>query len=322
MARLMARRLVVIPLVLILIHFLGFAYAHVARPLRAARNPSLAGLIEPSPLLPAYSDYVQGVFHLDFGQVPGSNAPIVEVVAQAGLASLGLLGVAAFASCTGGITAGLMATHRAPPRTANWLTALSTGGLAMPTFYLGTLLILAMLYVTISGVSGTSTPLPTRGFGWDAHLVLPVLTLMLRPMVQVAQVTSALLVQELRKDYVMAARGFGYRWRHILRRLAMRNVWAQIVLTINNTLRFLVGELIVVEFLFAWPGIGKLMANTLVPSQISTQASSPMFLNPPVVAALLTVLATLFLSADFVSAIVIRSVDPRLGDLQVEVSRA
>jgi peptide/nickel transport system permease protein len=319
MTRLIVRRLLLIPLILLVVHFLGFSYAHVARPLRAARNPSLAGLIVPTPLLPAYRTYLVNSVGLDFGSMPGSGAPILEVVARAGLISVGLLAIAIGVSCAAGIGIGLSATRRSPPRTANWLTAIATGGLAMPTFYLGTLLIITMIYLTMSGATGSSTPLPTRGYGWDLHLILPVFTLMLRPTVQVAQVTSALLVQELRKDYITAARGFGYRWGHILRRLAMRNILAQVVLAMNNTFRFMVGELIVVEHLFAWPGVGHLIASTLVPAQISTQSSSPMFLDPPVVASMLTVLAAVFLCADLGATVLVRSVDPRLALLRTEV---
>lgn len=319
MARQITRRLLLIPLILVAIHALGFGYAHIARPLRAARNPSLAGMIQPSPVIPAYTEYMQGVLNLDFGAVPGSDQPILTVIGQAGIASLGLLTIAIVVSCIVGLLLGIAATHRNPPRTANWLTVLATGGFSMPTFYLGTLLVLGLLYLTISGVTGGEMLLPTSGFGWDIHLVPPVLTLMLRPVVQVAQVTSALLVQELRKDYVVAARGFGFKWGRILRHVAMRNVLAQIVLAINNTLRFLVGELIIVEFLFSWPGLGRLIALTLVPVQISTQSSSPMFLDPPVVAAMLTVLATIFLSADFVVALLTQVMDPRLNISPTEV---
>jgi ABC-type dipeptide/oligopeptide/nickel transport system permease component len=314
MGRLITRRLVFLLPLLFLIHFLGFSYAHVARPLRAARNPSLAALIEPSPLLPTYGEYVDRAFHLDFGVVPGGHTPIHIVVFKAAQASLALLSIALSTGTILGVILGYLATKREPPRTASWLTYISTWGQSLPTFYLGTLFILAMLYITISGLTlDGETPLPTRGFGWDLHLVLPVLTLSLRPIVQIAQVTSGLLVQELRKDYIKVSRGFGHRWGHILRSHAMRNVLAQIILSVSNTSRFVVGELIIVEYLYAWPGIGRMISLALVPSQISTNSSAPMFLDPPVVAAMLTVLAALFLCIDFISIVVVRTVDPRLS---------
>jgi ABC-type dipeptide/oligopeptide/nickel transport system permease component len=75
----------------------------------------------------------------------------------------------------------------------------------------------------------------------------------------------------------------------------------------------MVGELVVVEWLFSWPGLGRLLAWTLVPSLSSSPAQQALFLDPPVLAALLTVLAALFLTADFVSALLARASDPRLG---------
>ena len=134
MGRLISRRLIFLIPILFLIHFLGFSYAHVARPLRAARNPSLAGLIEPSPLIPRYSAYIENAFHLDFGVVPGSGTPILTAVWQAGTASFALLLTTLGTSCILGVLLGFFVTKREPPRTANWLTYISTWGLTLPTF--------------------------------------------------------------------------------------------------------------------------------------------------------------------------------------------
>jgi len=75
----------------------------------------------------------------------------------------------------------------------------------MPSFYIGSLLIFVSVYYVIRSSPGTDPPFPLDGFGWDKHLVLPVLALMARPTVQLAQVTAGLLSEELRKQYVIAA---------------------------------------------------------------------------------------------------------------------
>ncbi len=318
MSRFLLRRLAIIPIALIVINFFGFAYAHIARPLRAARNPSLIGLTEPTPLLPVYADYVERVVRADFGVIPSSGEALTRVVARAGVASLGLLALAMMLSSLLGILLGILATRTDPPHTARWLTALSTAGLALPTFYLGALFTIGVIYLIMGG-AGTDF-IPIRGFGWDKHLILPVLTLIPRPTVQIAQVTSGLLVEELKKDYVKASRGFGHRWAYILRHLAMRNAWAQIILTMSGTFRFMIGELIVVEFLFGWPGIGRLLALTLVPARLSSSSSSPLFLDPPVVAAMLTVLAALFLLVDLLASTFIRLIDPRLAVVKEDMA--
>jgi ABC-type dipeptide/oligopeptide/nickel transport system permease component len=96
---------------------------------------------------------------------------------------------------------------------------------------------------------------------------------------------------------------------------ALRNVISPVIVTIAGALRLLVAELIVVEWLFSWPGLGNLLAQTLIPSQTITMSStgdSILFLNPAVVAAVLGVFAAMFLLADVIASAMGRAFDPRL----------
>jgi ABC-type dipeptide/oligopeptide/nickel transport system permease component len=79
---------------------------------------------------------------------------------------------------------------------------------------------------------------------------MPILVLMIRPTVQLAQLTAGMLVEEFERQYVIAARSLGHSWRQIRLKDAFRNVYAPIVLAVAGSLRLLVGELIVVEWLF------------------------------------------------------------------------
>lgn len=93
----------------------------------------------------------------------------------------------------------------------------------------------------------------------------------------------------------------------------MFNVLAPIILTIAGSFRLLVGELIVVEWLFNWPGLGNLLASALVPGTLSSSlGSTPLFLSPPVVAAVVTIFAAMFLIVDLIASVAVRIVDPRL----------
>lgn len=325
MIRFILRRLAILPAAALLVHFLGFSYAHLARPLRAARNPFIASVIESDPLLPTYRGYLQDAFHLDFGTMPTSPSvqePILSVIAEAGLATLGLLAIALILSSLLGLCLGLLAVRPNPPRVSNWLTILSTVGLAMPSFYIGSLFVLASLTYLLRGGYGTQLVLPIKGFGWDRHLVLPILALMARPTVQIAQVTAELLMDELAKQYVVAARSVGHTWRAIRWRLALRNIVAAVILSIGGSVRLLVGELIVVEWLFEWPGLGRLLALTLIPAATSTPTQEPLFLDPRIVSVVLVVFASLFLITDFITAILVRLSDPRLRTLEEEPSHA
>jgi peptide/nickel transport system permease protein len=315
MIRFILQRLAVLPVAALLVHFLGFSYAHMARPLRAARNPFIASVIETQPLLPTYKSYFQDALHLDFGDIPvspGVQESLATSITRASVSSLGLLAIALVLSALLGLTLGLLAVRPDPPRLANWLTFVSTLGLAMPSFYIGSLFVLASLTYLLRGGYGTQLILPIKGFGWDRHLVLPVLALMARPIVQIAQVTAELLKDELGKQYVVAARSVGFTWRAIRWRLALRNILAAVILSIAGSVRLLVGELIVVEWLFEWPGLGRLLALTLIPAATSTPTQEPLFLDPRIVSAVLMVFAALFLLTDFIAAILVRVSDPRL----------
>ena len=309
LSRFLLRRVLVFPLALLLANFFGFAYAHLARAAQAARNPYFTQGTSGS-LLDAYGGYLAGMAHLDFGQMP-NGVSVPAALAATGAASLGLLALALVGSVALGLVLGLGSTRVSPPGVAGWLQALSTVGLAMPSFYLGSLLILASVAVALSGVGRL---FPTQGFGWDSHLVYPLVSLMLRPTVQIAHITATLLSEQLREQYVLAARSFGHPWRAIRWRLALRNIYAAVTLSVAGSFRLLLGELIVVEWLFNWPGIGRLFAVTLIPNLSSSAGGSvaPGYLNPPLVAAILTISTALFLLSDFGASVVARGADPRL----------
>lgn len=143
-------------------------------------------------------------------------------------------------------------------------------------------------------------------------MVFPVVALMVRPTVQIAQVTGTLLTEELQKTYVFAARSLGHTWTMIKRRLAFRNVLAPVMLTIAGSLRTLVTDLILVEWLFFWPGVGRFLASALIPAGRTDMASSPYLLHPEFTTALLASVTLIFLAADFVASVLVRIFDPRL----------
>jgi peptide/nickel transport system permease protein len=322
MSRYILRRLALIPLVLIAVNFFGFAYAHLVQPGQLVRNPFLAVMTGPTPVLPAYLGYLRGMLHGDLGALPPAGAPLGPIIVEATIASLGLLAVALILSVLVGLGLGVRAV-RTPGQhgrtgtsesagIAPWLTISTTIGLAMPSFYIGSLLIMATLAYLIWGP--TTAVLPVQGFGWDLHLVLPALVLAARAVAQIAQMSSALLAAELDKMYVVAARSVGQPWRAIRGRHALRNVAAPIAVVVFAAVRLMVAELIIVEWLFSWPGLGRLLAWTLIPPAI-TSAPRPMFLYPPALAGVLTMMAFILLLADLASGLVARAFDPRLRDV-------
>lgn len=311
MIRFVLRRLLIFPVAVLLANFIGFAFAFSVAPIVLSSNPYSRGQIGLPPIFQEYGQYLQAVFRGDFGTTyTGESVP--SVILRFGPASLGLIGIALILSMLIGVSLGRLAVRQGRPGVAPWLTVISTVGLASPSFYIAVLFIVLFLMVYLYTDLGRL--IPFQGFGWDAHLILPTLALMIQPTVKIAQVTGGLLSEELERQYVTAALSFGHSFQNIKRRLAFRSILASVSLTVAASLRLMVAELIIIERLFNWPGVGKLIASALTPG---THASE--FLAPPMVAALLAVLVAVFLLTDFCAMFLARLIDPRLRmDVETE----
>src|SRR5512145_671087 len=184
MIRFILQRLLIIPLVLILLVVLAYGYAHVVQWDYASRYPQLYYQLKvirqrPQSFAEAFPPYAQGLLRGDLGQLRnGEN--IAAVLGQAAVASMGLLALGLAISVPVGMGLGILAARWQRQHPARWLTLLATTGLAMPSFYVGSLLILASVAYALWSRDGKGLPLPLAGFGWDRHLVMPLLALMVR----------------------------------------------------------------------------------------------------------------------------------------------
>ncbi len=317
MLRLILLRIVDNHVALVLVNFAAYSYAIVAQSIQRAQNPYGSSEEGLPPVVPAYLDYVQRLLGGDPGDMPvGVSETVVEAVVDALGASLGLLAVAFVLSVVVGLVLGMAAVRVETGWIRQWLVPLSAVGLAMPSFYVGALAVMALVALVIRQGEGAVSPLPMQGFGWDNHLVLPVLALMVRPTVQVASMTAGLLSGELTQQYIVAARSRGNSWQRVRWRHALRLVLGPVILAVAGSLRLLIAELIVVEWLFGWPGLGRLLAVALIAPRVAGPGfidESQFFLYPPLVAALLVVFTLLFLLVDSLALVLARASDPRLG---------
>ena len=306
MLRFLLRRLGLIPVILVVANFFGFYFAFSIAPVVSTSNPYAQKNLDVPPVLPEYLNYMSHVAQGDFGTTfNGEN--VIEAIARVSMASLGLIGIALTLSIFLGIILGRLAVRRNRTGVSTWLTFTSTIGLALPSFYVATLLIAQFLFIFLYATTGNTSIIPFQGFGWDAHLILPVLALTFQPTVKIAQVTGSLLSEELEKQYVTASLSFGHSFKSLKNKFAFRSILAPILLTIASSLRLMLAELIIIERLFNWPGLGRLIASAL---SISSQSQD--VLSPPLIAALLTVLVGLFLLVDLFATTFSRIIDPRL----------
>lgn len=305
MLRFILRRLLTFPFIILLANFIGFAFAFYFEPVVSSSNPYISGETILPPIFPEYFAYLSKFANLDFG-LTYNGEPVLVAIARLSLNSFGLVALALILSIVLGIFLGRLAVRRDSMKVSAWLTVLSTLGLASPGFYIAILLITLFLLITIYG---PGVVIPFQGFGWDAHLILPVLVLMVQPTVKIAQVTGGALVDELQKPYVKAGISFGLTFNAMKNRFAFRSVVAPILQAVAYSARLMVAELIIIERLFNWPGLGKFIGTVLQPA---TGFGATTVLTPSTMAALLTVLVLIFLLIDLLTILIARMVDPRL----------
>lgn len=323
MLRYIFRRLLLLPVAMLLLNFAGYAYAYFAAAVQQSLNPFGAASAKTVSIWQAYAAYLRGALAGDLGVLPNiAQEPVGAAMLKASGASLGLLALAFLLSIAIGVALGFAAVRHNPPAVAGWLLPVSALGLAAPSFLIGALAIGILLLLMFRGGPDARLLIPTQGYGWDAHLILPLLALTVRPAAQISQVVSGLLLAELQMQYVVAAVSRGTPWRIIRWRHVLRNFLAPALLAAAGSFRLIIGELVLVEWLFAWPGLGRLLAFTLLPPSSATaiglSGEKPVFLHPPLVAALITVFGLLFLAADTLAGGAARAVDPRLRAPELE----
>lgn len=211
----------------------------------------------------------------DLGTVPtvSGDRPVWEVAKFAYKNSLGLLGMAFLAAVPLGFIIGLLAalTRR---KSREYTLLLSTLiGISLPSFTLAVLLQQAGIKYT---VTFGSRLVSMGGYAWDfQHLLLPLLVLIARPMAYITRTTYISLSTILEEDYIRTAFAKGLTLSRTVIVHALRNLGISVLTGIGISLRFSLGVLPIVEFIFAWPGLGLSTLEAIshrIPLQVATLA--------------------------------------------------
>ncbi len=207
------------------------------------------------PLIVQYGAYVADLARLDFGESLVQRAPVVRILAERIPYTLALAAGAMLVALGVGIPVGIAMAVWRGSLLERGLSVFVLAGQSLPTFWSGILMILFF------GVS--LGWLPTSGAdGLDA-LVMPSLALGAVTMSTFARMTRISVLDEISRDYVMAARARGLSragavWRHVLRNAASPVVTV-VALEVGN----LLAGAVIVETVFAWPGIGQLAIQSI-----------------------------------------------------------
>ncbi len=215
------------------------------------------------PLLAQYWRWADGVLHGDLGQSLVMERPIAPVLREALARSMTLAVVSMTIVALLGVASGMLAAvsrGRWPDHAVSLLAYL---GIALPEFYWG--LILILVFASGLGV------LPSSGAGEmsngvgdvAAHLVLPVATLTLALLAHVSRLTRASMIEVLDSAYVKAARARGLPERTVILGHALRNALLPSITILAQDFGSLIGGIVAVEAVFAYPGLGRLLVFSL-----------------------------------------------------------
>jgi peptide/nickel transport system permease protein len=260
------------------------------------------------PLPEQYLTWIAGVVHGDFGRSMIDGSLVTRHITDRLPATLELTVTAILMGVLISIPLGVTGALRRGSKLDHALTALSVGGFAIPGFWLGLMLILIFsVQLQAWGMpflpsGGVMTPGMTGGDLLDriAHLILPATVLSFVYLSIWSRFTRSSMLEVLSQDYVRTARAKGMGERRVVYLHALRNAVIPLVTLVGLELPSLVAGGLIVEVVFSWPGIGKLLYERALQTDYSTVLGITTF------AALLVVLGNLL--ADFLYALL----DPRI----------
>lgn len=245
------------------------------------------------PVLAQYLAFVGRAARGDFGDSWRQQRPALAAVLERLPATLALTGAALGLAIVGGGLLGVIAAARVGGWIDAGVRAVAVVGQSIPGFWLGTLAIL--FFAVRLGW------LPASGFDGPRSLLLPAATLAAQPAATIARLLRASLVATLGQDYVRTARGKGLGGGAVVVGHGLRNAVLPVLGYVGFQVGFLLGGAVVVEAVFAYPGVGRLALGAVQDRDL------------PLVQAFVVVLAALVVGVGLVIDGVARLLDPRLG---------
>lgn len=257
------------------------------------------------PLLTQYVEYLGGLVHGDLGVSIRYNAPVADLVGERLPWTMLLVGTAITLAIVMGWAAGVHSGWRRGEAVDRGLLAVSLGLKGFPVFFVGSLaLVLFAVKLGWFPLAGTSTPFSELGLlarivDVGHHLALPALVLALEFAASQYLVMRAGMVGELGADYLLLGRAKGLRDRRLKYRYAARNALLPAVTLAALHVSFAVTGAILVETVFAYQGMGRLVFEAVA------------FRDYPTLQACFLVLTLMVLTVNFLADATYHRLDPR-----------
>ncbi|AWB06690.1 glutathione ABC transporter permease GsiC [Azospirillum humicireducens] len=207
------------------------------------------------PLWVQYGRFLGNAVQGEFGRSMKTKRPVSQEIGERFMPTL-YLTVAAMAWAT---LAGLLIGVASATKRGRWQDhagmIVAVSGIAFPSFWLG-LLMIDLFSVKLGW-------LPTSGYGTWQHFIMPSLTLGLGVAAVMARFTRSAFIEIAREDYVRTARAKGVPSRLVVWKHTLRNALIPIITMVGLQFGFLLGGSIVVETVFSWPGLGRLLVDSV-----------------------------------------------------------
>ena len=247
--------------------------------------------------------YLEGIAHGDLGFSAVQGQPVRDAIIGRMWPSILLACTALALATTIGIALGTLAAIRRGRITDTAISVFALVAYSIPVFWLGQLLVgffaVRLHWLPAGGIQSAENP---GGVGDVArHLILPASTLALLLLALIVRVTRAAMDDALAQDYVTVARGKGAPERRVVLRHALPNALRPVVTVVTGYAGLLITGAILVETVFVWPGLGRL----LYQSVLSRDA--------PMLTGILLCSTAFVLLANLLADVLYRVLDPRVG---------
>jgi peptide/nickel transport system permease protein len=247
--------------------------------------------------LPVYERYIKfmaNVFTGDLGRSFTSNRLVMESIMERLPATALLAFSSMFVATLIGIGIGILSAVRSYTLIDNLSMFFAMMGISVPSFVLGLLLMIIFgSWLQILPISGYIDQ------GWD-HLLLPMITLALRPISIIARVTRSSMLDVLSSDYIRTAKAKGQVQKVVIMRHALRNALNPVVTTVSAWLAALLTGTFFIEYIFNWPGIGSMTIDAIPRSDF------------PTIQGTVLLSAVIFVVVNFIVDLIYAKLDPKV----------
>ena len=260
------------------------------------------------PLWEQYSVFLGNLLRGDLGVSYMFKRPALTLIVERMPATLELVFLSILISLAVALPCGVFAGARPNSPLSRAIMGGSLLGISLPSFWVGILFIFyfavekGLLPSSGRGVTGLLFGVPFAFLTWDGfrHIILPAVTLALGTLAMLIRLIRAQIMEVMRQDFIRFARAKGVSWSSLLFSHALKNALVPVVTVFGLQVGSLIAFATVTETIFAWPGLGKLLVDSINTS------------DRPVIVAYLMIVAAMFVLINFIVDIVYTLIDPRV----------